>query len=116
MSFPWYTTVVLVLAAASVAAAPALGQTPFDGAWNVTVLTKAGYCEPSALYPLMVLDGKVSAARADVSGTVGKEGNVRVSIRGAHANGQLSGNGGSGRWSCASSGFACSGRWEASRQ
>jgi hypothetical protein len=116
MSFPWYTTAVLVLAAASVAAAPALGQMAFDGAWNVTVLTKAGSCEPSALYPLVVLDGKVSAAGADVSGTVGKEGNVRVSIRGAYASGQLSGNGGSGRWSGASSGVACSGRWEASRQ
>ena len=116
MSFPWYPTALLVLAAASVAAAPALGQTPFDGVWNVTVLTKAGSCEPSALYPLTIIDGKVSAAGADVSGKVGKEGNVRVSIRGAYANGQLSGNGGWGRWSGASSGVACSGRWEASRQ
>jgi hypothetical protein len=116
MSFPWYTTVLLVLAGASVAVAPALGQTPFDGVWNVTVLTKAGSCEPSARYPLMVIDGKVSAAGADVSGKVGKEGNVRVSIRGAYANGQLSGNAGSGRWSGASSGVACSGRWEASRR
>jgi hypothetical protein len=91
-------------------------STPFDGVWNVTVLTKAGSCEPSALYPLMVIDGKVSAAGADVSGKVGKEGNVRVSLRGAYANGQLSGNAGSGKWSGASSGVACSGRWEASRQ
>jgi hypothetical protein len=116
MSFPWYTTVVLVLATASLAAAPALGQAPFDGVWNATVLTKAGSCEPSALYPLTVIDGKVSAAGADVSGTVGKEGNVKASIRGAYANGQLSGNGGSGRWSGASNGVACSGHWEASRQ
>jgi hypothetical protein len=115
MSFPWYTT-VLVFAAASVAVAPALGQTPFDGVWNITVLTKAGSCEPSALYPLMVIDGTVSAPGADVSGKVGKEGNVKVSLRGAYANGQLSGNAGSGRWSGASSGIACSGRWEASRQ
>ena len=64
MSFPWYATVVLVLAAASVAAAPALGQTPFDGAWNVTVLTKAGYCEPSALYPLTVSSPQPTTANS----------------------------------------------------
>jgi hypothetical protein len=95
--------------------APAFAQTPYDGLWNVTVLTKAGSCEPSVRYPLTVTDGKVSGV-ADVSGSVGREGIVRVSIRGAHANGQLNGNGGSGRWNGASGGIACSGRWEASRQ
>jgi hypothetical protein len=41
---------------------------------------------------------------------------VKVSINGAYANGQLSGNSGSGKWNGASAGVACSGRWEASRQ
>jgi hypothetical protein len=96
-------------------AAPAFAQTPYDGLWNVTVLTKTGRCEPSVRFPLTVTDGRVSGA-ADVSGSIGREGIVRVSIRGAYANGQLSGNGGSGKWNGASGGIACSGRWEASRQ
>jgi hypothetical protein len=103
-------------AAVSVTAAPAFAQTPYDGLWSVTIVTKTGSCEPSARYPLTVADGKVSAAGADVSGSVGREGNVRVSISGAHANGQLSGNSGSGKWNGASGGIPCSGRWEASRQ
>ena len=105
-----------LVAAASVAAAPAFAQSPYDGLWSVTIVTKTGSCEPSARYPLTVADGKVSAAGADVSGSVGREGNVRVSISGAHANGQLSGNSGSGKWNGASGGIPCSGRWEASRQ
>ncbi|WP_375412587.1 hypothetical protein [uncultured Bradyrhizobium sp.] len=105
-----------VVAAAAVASVPAVAQSPYDGLWSVTIVTKTGSCEPSARYPLTVADGKVSAAGADVSGSVGREGNVRVSISGAHANGQLSGNSGSGKWNGASGGIACSGRWEASRQ
>jgi hypothetical protein len=96
-------------------AVPAIAQTPYDGTWNVTVVTKTGNCETTAHYPLTVVDGKVSGA-ADVSGTVGREGLVKVSIRGAYANGQLNGNAGSGRWNAASAGMPCSGRWEASKQ
>jgi hypothetical protein len=108
-------TIVFGFMATALVAVPAFAQTPYDGLWNVTILTKAGTCEPSVRYPLMVTDGKVSGA-ADVSGSIGREGIVRVSIRGAYANGQLSGNGGSGKWNGASGGIACSGRWEASRQ
>ncbi|HWN78165.1 MAG TPA: hypothetical protein VNN81_09875 [Bradyrhizobium sp.] len=111
--------ITLVIALGFIAAtcivAPASAQTPYDGLWNVTILTKAGSCERSVQYPLTVTDGKVSGA-ADVSGSIGREGIVKVSIRGAYANGQLSGNGGSGKWNGASGGIACSGRWEASRQ
>jgi hypothetical protein len=70
---------------------------------------------PSVRYPLTIADGKVSGP-ADVSGSIGRGGIVRVSIRGAYANGQLSGNGGSGKWNGASGGILCSGRWEALRQ
>jgi hypothetical protein len=101
---------------ATFAAAPALAQTPYDGLWHVTVVTKTGNCEASASYPLTVTDGKVLAAGGDVTGSVGREGNVRVSIRGSYANGQLSGNAGSGKWNGASGGIPCSGRWEAARQ
>ena len=106
----------VVAAAAALTAAPAVAQTPYDGLWSVTVVTKNGSCEPSTRSTLTVADGRVSAAGADVSGSIGREGLVRVSIHGAYANGQLSGNAGSGRWNGASAGVPCSGRWEASRQ
>src|ERR1700694_4071202 len=99
------STVVFGFIAAASIAAPAFAQTPYDGLWNVTILTKAGTCEPSVRYPLTVTDGKVSGT-ADVSGSVGREGIVKVSIRGAYANGQLNGNGGGGRWNGASGGIA----------
>jgi hypothetical protein len=107
--------VVLGFIGATCMAAPAFAETPYDGLWNVTILTSAGSCEPSVRYPLTVTDGRVSGA-ADVSGSIGREGVVKVSIRGAYANGRLNGNGGSGKWNGASGGIACSGRWEASRQ
>jgi hypothetical protein len=107
--------IVFSFVAVTCTAAPACAQTPYDGLWNVTILTKAGSCEPSIRYPLTVTDGKVSGA-ADISGSIGREGIVKVSIRGAYANGQLNGNAGSGKWNGASAGIACSGRWEASRQ
>jgi type 1 fimbria pilin len=102
--------------ATGLAAVPAAAQTPYDGLWNVTIVTKSGTCEPSTQSTLVVTDGKISAPGADITGSIGREGVVRVSIGGAYANGQLSGNAGSGKWNGASAGVPCSGRWEASRQ
>jgi type 1 fimbria pilin len=107
---------VFVIGLATSATTSALAQQPFDGTWNVTIVTKSGSCEPTASSTLTVTDGKISAAGANVSGNIGREGLVRVSINGAYANGQLSGNAGSGKWNGASGGIPCSGRWEASRQ
>src|ERR1700726_3568643 len=101
---------------AALIAAPAVAQTPYDGLWNVTVVTKSGSCEPQTRSTLTITDGKVSAAGADVTGSIGHEGVVRVSIGGAYANGQLSGNAGSGKWNGGSAGIPCSGRGEAPRQ
>jgi hypothetical protein len=105
-----------IAATFALAAAPASAASPYDGVWNVTVTTKTGSCEPTAHYPLTITDGHVSAQGADVSGSIGREGLVRVSIGGAYANGQLSGKVGSGKWNGASAGVPCSGHWEASRQ
>jgi hypothetical protein len=102
-------------AAAALAAAPANAQTPYDGLWQVTVVTKTGSCDAQTSSTLTVTDGKVTAAGTP-AGSVGSGGLVRVSINGAYANGQLSGNSGSGKWNGASAGVPCSGRWEASRQ
>ena len=105
-----------VLALAASATAPAFAQQPYDGVWNVTILTKSGNCEPSANSTLTVTEGRISAAGANISGSIGHEGLVRVSINGAYANGQVNGKTGSGKWNGASAGIPCSGRWEASRQ
>jgi hypothetical protein len=107
--------ILLVLSAMTFVAAPAIAQTDYDGNWNVTVTTRTGSCQPTTSYPLVVTDGNVSGA-ADLSGSVGRNGVVRASLRGAHASGQLSGNAGSGRWNSASAGMPCSGRWMATRQ
>ena len=105
-----------LIASSLIASAPATAQTPYDGLWNVTVVTKTGSCEATTYSTLTVTDGKISAPGAEVSGSVGREGLVRVSINGAYANGQLNGNAGSGKWNGASAGIPCSGRWEASRR
>ena len=104
----------LVLAGSLIA--PAFAQQPYDGTWSVTIVTNSGSCDPTASSTLTVTEGKISAAGANVSGSIGREGLVRVSINGAYANGQLSGNAGSGKWNGASGGIPCSGRWQASRQ
>jgi len=109
-------TAFFAFAMATSATAPAFAQQPYDGTWNVTIMTKTGSCEPTASSTLTVTDGKISAAGANVSGSIGHEGLVKVSINGAYANGQLSGKTGSGKWNGASAGIPCSGRWEASRQ
>jgi hypothetical protein len=109
-------TAIFVFASAAAASVPALAQQPYDGVWNVTIVTKSGSCEPTASSTLTVTEGKISGAGADVSGSIGREGLVRVSINGAYANGQLSGNAGSGKWNGASAGIPCSGRWQATRQ
>jgi hypothetical protein len=106
--------VSFVATAASSFTAPASAQSPYDGLWQVTVVTKSGTCDAQTTANVNVADGKISGG--PVSGTVGSGGLVRVSINGAYANGQLSGNSGSGKWNGASAGVACSGRWEASRQ
>ena len=109
-------TIFSVLVLAGSLSTPAFAQQPFDGTWNVTIVTNTGSCDPSASSTLTVAEGKISAAGANVSGSIGREGLVRVSINGAYANGQLSGNAGSGKWNGASGGIPCSGRWQAARQ
>src|SRR4051794_41892723 len=86
-------------------AGPVAAQTPYDGLWQVTFVTKTGSCEASTRYPVTVADGKVSAAGAPISGTVGRSGGGGGSFRGAPANGQVSGGAGSWKWDGASGGL-----------
>src|SRR5882762_218970 len=103
-------------AAAALSAAPATAQQPYDGLWQVTVVTKSGSCDAQTASTVTVSEGKVSGSGAPVSGTVSSGGLVRVSINGAYAAGQLSGNSGSGKWNEASSGGQRSRLRDAARQ
>jgi hypothetical protein len=109
-NFVWAT----MLIGPALTVTPALADT-YDGLWTVTIVTKTGSCEPTARSTITIADGKVSAPGAEITGSVGRQGNVKVSMKGTYANGQLSGNAGSGKWNGASGGIPCSGRWEASR-
>src|SRR5690606_6443261 len=74
---------------------PSALASSYDGQWTGTITTMAGDCQPTAIYPLVVSEGKVSASgNSEVSGKVSPAGLVRVSLQGAHASGQLSGNSG----------------------
>ena len=108
--------VVLASLLAGTATTPVLAQSPYDGLWQVTIVTNSGSCEPTASSTVTVADGKITGPGSNVSGSIGREGLVKVSINGAYANGQMSGNSGSGKWNGASAGIPCSGRWQASRQ
>ena len=52
--------------AAAVAAAPASAQTPYDGLWQVTVVTKTGSCDAQTSSTLTVADGKITAPGAAI--------------------------------------------------
>src|SRR4051794_41895698 len=67
---------------------PAFAKTPYDGTWEVAVVTKAGSCESQARYRLTVQDGK-DFGPGDVSGRVKNAGHVRASLGGSHAKGQV---------------------------
>lgn len=109
-------TIFFASTLACVAIAPAFAASRYDGQWHVTIVTKTGSCEHTASSTLMITNGKISATNADIAGRITPAGLVRVSINGAYANGQLSGNAGWGKWNGASAGIPCSGRWQASRQ
>ena len=50
-----------LFAAAGFAAAPASAQQPYDGLWQVTVVTKTGSCDAQTTSTLTVTEGKISA-------------------------------------------------------
>ena len=55
--------VLWLIAFAQFLIAPALAKTPFDGTWDVAVVTQAGSCDSSLHYRLTVHDGKVFKLR-----------------------------------------------------
>jgi hypothetical protein len=101
------------------ALAPAQAKTNFDGSWSVVIITEKGSCDRSYRYPVKINDGTVGyagEASFEVSGKVGPNGKVTVSVsrgdRKANGSGQLSGTSGGGSWT----GGECSGTWQAERR
>ena len=115
--------VALALGAGLVAAVPltvSAKPASFDGTWTVRLVTHSGSCEDSYSQTVAVENGQVRAASAGptaISGGVGRNGEVALTIRRSIAQGDVSGRlnarSGSGSWSVAMLG--CTGRWTASR-
>ncbi len=116
----WIAAAAVLAAVAAPGAAGAAGGGGYDGIWNVLIITQAGSCDPAYSYPFLIAGGRISSAGpADVSGSVGRGGNVAVRISAggsvASGGGRLSGRTGAGRWSARVSSGNCSGRWQATR-
>ena len=114
--------VALALGAGLVASGPlnvSAKPASFDGTWTVRLVTHSGSCDDSYSQTVAVENGQVRAAGggAAISGGVGQNGEVALTIRRAIAQGDVSGRlnarSGSGSWSVAMLG--CTGRWTASR-
>ena len=97
----------------------ALAAMPFDGAWNVSIITQSGACDRSYDFAVSIVDGRLDGANGALLGTVNSKGGVNVMLGGGdrrgRASGRLIGNSGSGRWSGNATGASCSGRWTAWR-
>src|SRR5436305_15294617 len=116
LAIPALTLAVLVT---TPALAPAQAKTNFDGSWSVVIITEKGSCDRSYRYPVKINDGTVGyagEASFDVSGKVGPNGKVTVSVsrgdRRASGSGQLTATSGGGSWT----GGECSGAWQAARR
>lgn len=101
----------------------ALGQTSFDGSWNVTIVTRSGPCDPQYQFGAQIVDGNVAydgGGPVNLQGQVAPNGNIWVSVSagGARADGEgrLSRNFGTGAWRGQGSLGACVGTWEAVRR
>ncbi|KQT57714.1 hypothetical protein ASG52_23485 [Methylobacterium sp. Leaf456] len=115
------TTALAALLASPAVAGGSVGG--FDGTWSVQLVTESGMCEAQYSYTLSVQDGQVrpittaSSNGTTVSGRVGSDGSVGLTVATAAANGTASGRlqvrGGSGTWRV--SGGLCTGRWTARR-
>jgi len=113
----------LLLAAAFssalVAAAPAFAASQHDGTWSVSLVTKAGDCDPSVSSSITVRQGRVNENLlvARIVGGVNSNGAVSLQVvRGSdsmNARGKISGTVASGSWTAPTKN--CSGSWTAVR-
>lgn len=93
----------------------------FNGSWSVDLVTESGMvCDSRYTYAVSVQEGQVRLASASggatVSGRVGPDGTVGLSVSNGSTSGAVSGRlqaqGGGGTWKVSS---LCSGRWTARR-
>ena len=110
----------IVIAVAPVAASAKSAS--FDGKWNVRLVTEAGTCDSSYIKTIAIENGQVrplsgGTEAISISGGVGTDGNVALSIRQsiaeAKAHGRLRPQSGKGSWNLPMLG--CTGHWTASR-
>ncbi len=119
---------MIILTAAAVAAiasavpvrADAQGsRTVYDGSWNVMITSDVGECTPYNVRIEIEGGRLLPQAGAEVSGSVGRSGDVAVRVSSgasfASGSGRLSSAFGSGRWSGRGSSGFCKGRWTAKR-
>ena len=117
-------TAVALLAASALPASPApisATKQSFDGTWSVLIVTEKGTCDRAYRYPVRISNGAVGyagEASFNVSGSVGPNGAVTVTVsrgnQSARGSGQLSASDGSGHWVAGSG--ECSGSWTAERR
>ena len=126
MMHTFVTTLALGAAAALASgalAAPA-SSAPYDGTWQVRLVTDTGSCAPSYSYMLGITGSQVralggtGAPPVNVTGGVARNGSVQLAVQHslaqANASGQLRNASGRGTWSA--SGLGCSGYWTAQRR
>jgi hypothetical protein len=117
---------LIAAALAGAAALPTLAgaqvQPGYDGLWSVVIVTKSGQCDAAYRYPVRITNGNLGNAGStpiNISGKVGKNGAVVVTVnagdKSATGKGRLGGASGAGSWSGNGNG-ACSGIWEAERR
>ncbi|MEJ1160031.1 hypothetical protein [Prosthecomicrobium sp. N25] len=124
------TTIAMTLACAAStlafgpAAAGQVRGAPFDGTWNVRLVTEQGSCDASYDATIAIRDGQVIPISAgndtptSVSGGVERDGSVALDIRRsiakADASGRLKAGSGAGVWRLSMLG--CTGKWTARKQ
>jgi len=103
------------------ASAPAFARSSYDGQWSVLIVTQKGTCDRAYRYPVKIDNGSVGyagEASFDVTGKVGPNGAVTVSVargsQSANGSGKLSSTDGGGNWVAGSG--DCSGTWTAERR
>jgi hypothetical protein len=100
-----------------------LTRSPFDGTWDVTIVTQNGPCDPQYRFGAQIVDGNVAyegGGPVNLQGQVSPNGAIWVSVAAgsgrADGEGRLSANSGGGAWRGQGSLGACVGVWEAVRR
>lgn len=98
-------------------------QSRYDGFWSVLIVSERGPCDQAYRYGLQIQSGRIyygGGAGVNVSGQVGRNGSVRVTVAAggqrADGTGRLFDSKGEGRWRGQSSTDFCSGYWIAERR